>query len=323
MSQYSNDSGKAGERGMLTEDLFPEELLLEMRIDLAIRDVLIKHREKAWKVMEYDLLPALDVHKWYASKNGDIGKQQAAKEWLEIMHNKTNLSDSEMYAEMELRSILWEHKEKAWNVMEKRVKDLKDHRHYLYEWRKNDAGREGAVDDWIKKYTWYQSRELLRIEYCYKQGKYDAVEKLMYEFVKEHSEDIKDVVENRSDIEYTKTYLKKKKEQMKEKGETKLRRKTPVSLIYATHLLLLGRKSVSTRTENAMQIEEVCKEAFIKHNPDLNQVMIDWSKEHAVAWRDHYTSVLEFILRTQEEKFLSVLKEQVPSCSAGSYANAG
>ena len=309
---------------MLTDDLFPEELLLEMRIDLAIRGVLIRHREKALKVMEYDLLPALDLHKYFSSKNQqrDIGKQQAAKEWLEIMHNKTNLSDSEMYAEMELRSILWEHKEKAWNVMEKRVKDLQDHRHYLYEWRNKDAGREGAVDDWIMKYTQYQSKELLRIEYCYKQGKYDAVEKLMYEFVEKHRADIEDICQNRSDIEYTKTYLKKKKEQMKEKGETKLRRKTPVSLIYATRLLLLERKSVSARTENAMQIEEAMKEAFIRHNPDKEQVMRDWAI-NAPGWRDHYTMVLEFILRTQEEKFLSVLKQQVPSCSAGSYANVG
>jgi len=172
------------------------------------------------------------------------------------------------------------------------------------------------------KYTQYQSKELLRIEYCYKQGKYDAVEKLMYEFVEKHRADIEDICQNRSDIEYTKTYLKKKKEQMKEKGETKLRRKTPVSLIYATRLLLLERKSVSARTENAMQIEEAMKEAFIRHNPDKEQVMRDWAI-NAPGWRDHYTMVLEFILRTQEEKFLSVLKQQVPSCSAGSYANVG
>jgi hypothetical protein len=309
---------------MMTDDLFPEEFLLEMRIDREIRDVLIRHREKAWKVMEYDLLPALDLHKYFSSINNkkDVGKQQASKEWLELMHNRTSLVNSEKYAEMELRGILWEHGEKAWEVMQKRVKDLQDHRYYLYEWRKNDAGREGAVDDWIKKYTWYHSRELLRIEYNYKQGKYDTVEKLMYEFVKQHSADIEDICQNRTDIEYTKTYLKKKKEQMKEKGETKVRRKQPVNLIYATHLLLLERKSVSARTENAMQIEEAAKEAFIKHNPDLNQEMMAWSKEHAAGWRDHYTSVLEFILRTQEEKFLSVLKQQVPSCSAGSYANA-
>ncbi len=302
---------------MLTNYLYPEETLLEMRIDLEVRDVLARYRATAWKVLEYDLLPSLDLHKWYASKNQDkdIGKQQAAKEWLEIMHNKSAVGEHEKPAEQDFRRILWGYGEKAWEVMAKRVDDMQKHRHYLYVWLKYDVGRESAVNDWVKKYTWYRSKELMKIEYDYKNGTYDEVEMLMYEFVKKHKDDILEIAQKRSNVEYTKPKLKKMKEQHL---ETKVLRKQPVNLRYATQLFLLDTKSVNPSTENKMQIKEAAKEAYITHNPDLEAVMRKWAEEHAADWRDQYGLVLEFILRTQEEKFMSVLTGKTPAECYGS-----
>jgi hypothetical protein len=301
---------------MLTNYLYPEELLLEMRIDLAVRDVLVRHKGTAWKVLEYDLLKALEVHKYVSSFNQqkDIGKDQAAKEWLECMHNRSNLAENEKPAEEDFRKILWDYGGKAWDVMQKRVKDLNDHRYYLGEWLKYDVGSDSAMNDWIRKYTWYRSKELVKIEYDYKEGMYNSIEGNMYDFVKAHREDILEIVQNRSEIEYTRPELKKKKAA----GSTKIRRKIPINLRYATQLLLLDRKSVNPRAEFAMQIEEEEKEAYITQNPDHEAVMRQWAKEHAADWRDHYALVLEFILRTQEEKFMSVLTGKTPAECYGS-----
>jgi hypothetical protein len=310
-------TSKAGERGMLTNYLYPEELLLEMRIDTAIRDVLVRYRGTAWKVMEYDILPALNLHKYLSSINNfrDIGKEQASKEWLEIMHNKSNLAEAEKPAEQEIRKVLWEQGEKAWNMVEKRVSDLNKHRYYLGEWLKNDVGRESAANDWVKKYTWYRSKELMKIEYDYKDGMYDEVESKMYDFVKKHKDEIMDIAEYRSHAEYTRKELAKiaKEEQETKIMHPKQQRKHPLNLLQATHLLLFEKKTVGATSEMRLQMEEIAKEAYITGNPDYEAVMRKWAQEHAKAWRDHYAYVLEFILRTQEEKFLSVLTGKSPA----------
>jgi hypothetical protein len=303
---------------MLTEEqLYTEELRLEMRIDLEVRDILVRYRGTAWKVMEYDILPALNVHKWLSSRSNekDIGKEQAAKEWLRLMHNRSDLSDAEKPAEQELRKVLWDYGEKAWNMVEKRVSDLNKHRYYLGEWLNSDVGRDSAANDWVKKYTWYRSKELMKIEYDYKDGMYDEVESKMYDFVKEHKDTIIEVANYRSHAEYTRKELEKIR---KDEQETKIMhpkrpRKHPLSLLQATHILIFDTKTVGARSEMTLQKAEIEKEAYITGNPDHVAVMKKWAQEHAPAWRGHYAYILEFILRTQEEKFLSVLTGKSPA----------
>ncbi len=283
-----------------------DDLPLEMRIDLEIRDVLIRHKKTAWKVMEYDLLPALNRH-WCSSKKEEhnISKDDAVKEWLQMMHNQSRLSNEERSAEGMLRRILWDYGAPAWKVMDERVDDLNKHLWYSSQWARRDIGRDNAINDWLNKYTKYlHNKELLEIEYAYKNGEYAEDEQDLYAFVKTHCDQIEQIQQTMQS-------------KMKKSGKY-------IDLLEATRILFTKLRTVNPQRDIKAQLKEIEKELWIQQAKDENtrrRVVTEWSKNYAPGWRDHKAMIIEYILNVQAEKFRRIFQELHPP-RIPHYANA-
>ena len=172
---------------------------MEMRIDVQIRDVLIRHRTTAWAIMEQDILDGIKRQMWCCSQECgyDVSETTALSEWLYAMYGRClrpEPSEAEAESERAFMRLLREYQLTALKVMADRADDLNKHLWYESEAAGRDIGREAALDDWIKKYTWYLgNRELMEIEYAYKRGEFSRDEQDLYEFIRTRKQEIEAV----------------------------------------------------------------------------------------------------------------------------------
>lgn len=283
---------------MPENDELPLEMRLDaemMRIDVEIRDVLSLYRTTAWNVMEH-LIAAIDLHKWCRSQEigRDIGTGKAIEDWLVMMDNKTSVSSyNEMPAESDLRRILWHSGETAWSIMKERKKDLNDHLYYSSLQAGKDIGREAATNDWIKKYTWYRNNpEIMKIEYDYKNGEHDDDEKDLYEFVRNHRDEIN-------------AYMNRENSRMKKQNVL-------LGPLEATmHTFIRKYKSASPEHDIKSQTKIIRKKIEEKHADDdakRMEVATDWAAHIAPYWRDHHIMVIDYILKIKAEQFIRIIK---------------
>lgn len=286
-----------------------EELPLEMRIDLEIRDVLIRHKTTAWDIMETDILDGIKRQRQCSSHEipYDISATGALKDWLYVMESRClrpDPSEAEAESEQRLMRLLRDHGIYALKVMADRIDDLKKHVWYASEEAKGDIGRRAALDDWIKKYTWYpNNREFLEIEYAYKSGEFRDDEQDLYAFVKTHREDI---------------------EACRESWQSRIKSGKQISLLDATRLLFFKKQSVNPRRDMLLQKGEIDKEIESQHaNDEDTRVRIarDYGKNRAADWRDRKVKIIEYILTIHADKVLKLLNE-TPKLQL-EYANAG
>jgi hypothetical protein len=274
-----------------------EELPLEMRIDLEIRDVLIQHKTTAWDILENDILDGIKRHKWcYSRENGyDVGETGALRDWLYIMQTRClrpEPSEAEAGAEHRFMRLLRDHGLIALKVMADRADDLNKHAWYESEDVGGDIGRHTALDDWIKKYTWYPgNRELMEIEYAYKRGEFIEDEQDLYAFIKTHRAEIE---------EYQKSFQRK----IRPAGE--------ISLLDATRLLFFKKKTVNPRRDIALQLGEINSEIERQHANDEDtrtRIALDFRNNRAADWRDKKVKIIEYILTIHADKVLKYINE--------------
>ncbi|MEM2916573.1 MAG: hypothetical protein QXT19_04425 [Candidatus Woesearchaeota archaeon] len=282
-----------------------EEFPLEMRIDLKIRDVLKQYRTTAWDIMEHDILGGVEKHKLCLSyeRRYDVRKVDSLKDWLDVMRFRClrpEPSEAEMESERALMRLLRDYEIVALNVMEERVDDLNKHLWYSSEWAGRDIGRSVALDDWIKKYTWYpDNRELLEIEYAYKKGEFRQDELDLYEFVRSHPEEIEE-------------YRQVLKRRIKYAGE--------ISLIDAIRLLFLKKQSVNPGRDIIVQRDVIQKE-FESRQANDEETRIRIARDRATSWRDKHIKIIEYIITVQSDRLLALL--QKPAERKLEYACAG
>ncbi|MEM4246924.1 MAG: hypothetical protein QXR48_04765 [Candidatus Woesearchaeota archaeon] len=276
-----------------------EDFPLEMRIDLEIRDVLKLYKTTAWDIMEQDILGGVERHKLCLSyeRRYDVKKADALKGWLDVMRFRClrpEPSEAEMESEWALMRLIREYEIVALNVMEERVDDLKKHLWYASEWAGRDIGRSAALDDWIRKYTWYpDNRELLEIEYAYKKGEFRQDELDLYEFVRKHPEEI---------MEYQQAL------------RSKIRNAGEISVIDATRLLFLKKQSVNPQRDIIVQRDLIQKEFESRQANDeetRTRIVLDFKQNVAPYWRDKKVKIIDYIITVQADKLLAMLQKPV------------
>lgn len=274
-----------------------EELPLDMRIDLQIRDVLIQYKTTAWDILENDILDGIMRHKWCRSRQSgyDIGETGALSDWLYITQARClrpDPSEAEAESEYAFMRLLRDHGILALKVIADRVDDLNKHLWYESKEAKQDIGRKASLDDWIRKYTWYPgNRELMEIEYAYKRGEFREDEQDLYEFVRTHRAEI---------------------EECRKSWQAKIRSEKPISLLDATKLLFLKKQSVNPRRDIAVQLGEINSEIERQHANDEDtrlRIEMDYGKNKAADWRDRKVKTIEYIITIHADKILKYLDE--------------
>ncbi len=270
-----------------------EELPLEMRIDLEIRDVLVRYRTTAWDIMEKDILDGIMRHKWCCSRKrgSDIGESCALNDWLYIMQGRClrpEPSEAEANSERVFMRLLRYYDVYALKVMAERADDLNKHLWYASEDAGKDIGRSAALDDWISKYTWYLgNKELMEIEYSYKRGEFREDELDLYEFVRTHRAEIE---------EYQKSWQRKIKSGKR------------ITLLDATKLLFLKKQSVNPLRDISTQVGEIRRE-IERHQANDEETRIRIARNMAAGWRDRKVKAIEYIITTHSDRILRYLNE--------------
>ncbi len=270
-----------------------DDLPLDMRIDLEIRDVLIQYRTTAWDIMEYDILDGIKRHKWCCScqRGQDIGETRALSDWLYMMQSRClrpDPSEAEVGSENKFMRLLRDHGLVALNVIADRVEDLNKHLWYESEEAGRDIGRSAALDNWIRKYTWYPgNRELMEIEYAYKRGEFREDEQDLYEFIRTHRADI---------------------EECRKSWQAKIRNEKQISLLDATKLLFLKKQSVNPKRDIVTQLGEINREIERQHAND-EDTRIRIARDRAAGWRDRKVKAIEYIITIHSDRILKYLNE--------------
>jgi hypothetical protein len=129
----------------------------------------------------------------------------------------------------------------------------------------------------------YANPELAKIAQDVAAGRYSALEQKLFQFLQKSMPAIE-----------------------QERAAWERRMNKPIAPIFAAKQLILRRKSVDARVEMDLQYEEILKEAWYRGEPDHNRIAMDWARQHAKGWRDHYALTLALILDAQEDQFLAL-----------------
>jgi len=129
----------------------------------------------------------------------------------------------------------------------------------------------------------YANPELAALAHDVYAGKYAALEQKLFRFLQQNLPAIE-----------------------RERAAWERRMKKPIEPAFAAKQFLLRRKSIDARAEIGMQYEEIRKEAWYRGEPDHDRVALDWARQHAGGWRDHYALTLALILDAREQEFLAL-----------------
>jgi hypothetical protein len=129
----------------------------------------------------------------------------------------------------------------------------------------------------------YANPELAKIAQDVAAGRYSALEQKLFQFLQKSMPAIE-----------------------QERAAWERRMNKPIAPIFAAKQLILRRKSVDARVEMDLQYEEILKEAWYRGDPDHNRIAMDWARQHAKGWRDHYALTLALILDAREGQFLAL-----------------
>lgn len=129
----------------------------------------------------------------------------------------------------------------------------------------------------------YANPELAKIAQDVSVGRYSALEQKLFQLLQKNLPAIE-----------------------QERATWERRMHKPIAPLFAAKQFILRRKSVDAREEISLQYEEILKEAWYRGDPDHNRIAINWARQHAKGWRDHYALTLALILNAREDEFLAM-----------------